>query len=77
MLSKEEDELLAHAVAFLENNFPNFAIAVLSKDDELLHCDYSSWRVGRMLFRDSLEDMEKAMNFENWAMEEWEDEDDE
>lgn len=82
MLSDEEEALLRPALSFLEQNFPDFALAVLSNEGKLLHYDYSSWRIGRMLFRDSLEDMcnDLAMSeeMEEWAdFEDMEDYDDE
>jgi len=82
MLSDEEEALLRPALSFLEQNFPDFALAVLSNEGKLLHYDYSSWRIGRMLFRDSFEDMEKELamseEMEEWAdFEDMEDYDDE
>ena len=88
MLSDEEEALLRPALSFLEDNFPEFAIAVLSNDGKLLHYDYSNWRIGRMLFRDSLEDMGNEFDMQNemagwddwprdWADDNEEDEDDE
>jgi hypothetical protein len=79
MLSDEEEALLRPALSFLEDNFPEFAIAVLSNDGKLLHYDYSNWRIGRMLFRDSLEDMGNELDMQNEmaGWDDWEDEDDE
>jgi len=79
MLSDEEEALLRPALSFLEDNFPEFAIAVLSNDGKLLHYDYSNWRIGRMLFRDSLEDMGNEFDMQNEmaGWDDWEDEDDE
>jgi len=78
MLSDEEEALLRPALSFLADNFPDFAIAVLSNEGRLLHYDYSNWRVGRMLFRDSLEDMgnELDMSDEMMAWDDWEDDED-
>ena len=79
MLSDEEDALLRPALSFLKDNFPEFAIAVLSNEGKLLHYDYSNWRIGRMLFRDSLEDMgnELDMSNEMAVWDDWEDDEDE
>jgi len=79
MLSDEEEALLRPALSFLQDNFPEFAIAVLSNEGKLLHYDYSNWRVGRMLFRDSLEDMGNELEMQNEmaGWDDWEDEDDE
>jgi len=68
MLSDEEDKLLSHALAFLGDNFPNYAIAVLSKEDGELHYDYGNFRIGRMLFSDSLEDMNGEIGMgQDWS----------
>lgn len=72
MLSDEEEALLRPALSLLEQNFPDFALAVLSNEGKLLHYDYSNWRIGRMLFRDSLEDMDRDLSVSE-EMEEWAD----
>ncbi len=79
MLSDDEEALLRPALSFLQDNFPEFAIAVLSNDGKLLHYDYSNWRIGRMLFRDSLEDMGNEFDMQNEmaGWDDWEDDDDE
>jgi len=73
MLSDEEQDRLDHAIAVLSEHFPNYAVAVLSVENELLSIDFSSWRVGRMLFRDALEDMEheKEMSREMAGWDDW------
>jgi len=82
MLPKEEQERLNDAIAVLSEHFPNYAVAVLSTENELLAIDYSRWRIGRMLFRDALEDMEheKEMiqDMDDWSecIEGWDDDDD-
>jgi hypothetical protein len=78
MLSDEEEALLRPALSYLADNFPDFAIAVLSNDEKLLHYDYSNWRIGRMLFRDSLEDMgnELEMSEEMAMWDDWDDDED-
>ncbi len=78
MLSDEEEALLRPALSFLKDNFPDFALAVLSNEGKLLHYDYSNWRVGRMLFRDSLEDMGNELDMSNEMAEwgDWEDDED-
>jgi hypothetical protein len=82
MLSEREEELLAPALAIIGEHFPNYAVCVLTNDDELLHSDYSSWRIGRMLFRDALEEIQQDADFEQegvWSElpDSWDDEDDE
>lgn len=78
MLSDEEEALLRPALSFLKDNFPDFALAVLSNEGKLLHYGYSNWRVGRMLFRDSLEDMGNELDMSNEMAEwgDWEDDED-
>lgn len=78
MLSDQEEELLRPAISFLRDNFPDFAIAVLSNDGKMLHYDYSNWRVGRMLFRDSLEEMGNDIDMQNDMLvwDDWEDDED-
>lgn len=58
MLDEQEDALLGQALAIISEHFPQYAVAVISDEGGTLHYDYSNWRIGRMLFRDSLEDME-------------------
>lgn len=70
MLSEHEEQLLDGILALLEEHFPNYAVAVLSEENEMLHSDYSSWRIGRMLFRDSLEEMNSSMQ-PSWGDGEW------
>lgn len=70
MLTKYEEDRINDAIAIISEHFPNFALAVLNENDQL-HADYSSFRIGRMLFRDALEDMEIEMRMVN-DMESWE-----
>ena len=73
MLSDLENELLSNALAIISEHFPNYAVAVLSEDGGDLHYDYSNWRIGRMLMRDSLDDMGEEGMGEGWS---WDDEED-
>ena len=70
MLAEDEQEKFEEIIERLGEFFPNYAVSVLSVENELLHCEYSSWRIGRMLYRDSLEEMERDMNtvcdMEDW-----------
>lgn len=79
MLSDEEQDRFEDAVAVISEHFPNYALAVLSEENELLEFDFSGWRVGRMLFRDSLEAMERDMamvdEMDTWEVYEEDDED--
>ena len=78
MLSDEEEALLRPALSYLADNFPDFAVAVLSNEGKLLHYDYSNFRVGRMLFRDSLEEMSNdlKMSEEMVIWDDWDDDED-
>ena len=79
MLGEYEDAILDGIIAQLSEHFPNYAIAVLSEEEGgSLHYDYNNFRIGRMLFRDSLEDMgnELEMSNEMVAWDDWDDDED-
>ena len=46
--------------AFMAEHSINYAFAILDEDGDLRY-DYSNWRVGKMLFADSLIDMAEEM----------------
>lgn len=78
MLEKYEDEILDGILSQLSEHFPNYAIAVMSEDGGDLHYDYSNWRIGRMLMRDSIEDMSESVGAgEDWSWDEDEEDADE
>ena len=61
MLTQEEsDEVVNQIKSYLEERSINFAFAILDEDGDLRY-DYSNWRVGKMLFADSLVDMSQEM----------------
>jgi hypothetical protein len=61
MLTQEEsDEVINQIKSYLEERSINFAFAILDEDGDLRY-DYSNWRVGKMLFADSLVDMSQEM----------------
>ena len=65
MLDEREDKILANILAQLSEHFPSYAVVVLSEElGNDLHYDYSNWRIGRMLFHDSLEDMTTETGFD-------------
>jgi hypothetical protein len=72
---EDTDEVLEKIKAIMAEHSMNFAFAILDEEGDLRY-DYSNWRVGRMLFADSLIDMntEIAMEGFNWDDDE-EDED--
>ena len=74
MLDEKEDELLGQALAIISEHFSQYAVAVISEEEGTLHYDYSNWRIGRMLFRDSLEDMDTPTGFDEV---EWDDDNEE
>ena len=61
MLTQEEsDEVVNQIKSYLEERSINFAFAILDEDGDLRY-EYSNWRVGKMLFADSLVDMSQEM----------------
>ena len=73
---KEEDDPMEKLKAFMAEHSINYAFAILDEDGDLRY-DYSNWRVGKMLFADSLIDMaEEMMIDEAIAWNELEEEDD-
>ena len=55
MISEEEDPMEMIRAVMAEHSM-NFAFAIIDEDGYLRY-DYSNWRVGRMLFKDSIFDM--------------------
>ena len=78
MLTQEEsDEVVNQIKSYLEERSINFAFAILDEDGDLRY-DYSNWRVGKMLFADSLVDMsQEMMMLDNAIWGEIEDDDEE
>lgn len=77
MLTQEEsDEVINQIKSYLGERSINFAFAILDEDGDLRY-DYSNWRVGKMLFSDSLIDMAEEMVMDNVIWSEAEDDDDE
>ena len=64
---EDTDEVLEKIKAIMAEHSMNFAFAILDEEGDLRY-DYSNWRVVRMLFTDSLMDMntEIAMEGFNW-----------
>lgn len=65
MISEEEDPMEIIRAAIAEHSM-NFAFAIIDEDGDLRY-DYSNWRVGRMLFNDSISDIESDIDMGNWT----------
>jgi hypothetical protein len=77
MTQDESDEVIEQINAFLAERSMNYAFAILDEDGDLRY-NYSNWRVGKMLFADSLIDMsQEMMMLDNAIWGEVEDDDDE
>ena len=57
---EEDDDPVDKLKAFMAEHSINYAFAILDEDGDLRY-DYSNWRVGKMLFADSLIDMAEEM----------------
>ena len=57
---ERSDELVEEIKALLSERAINYAFVILD-DQQDLRYDYSNWRVGKMLFADSLVDMSQEM----------------
>ena len=73
---EEDDDPVDKLKAFMAEHSINYAFAILDEDGDLRY-DYSNWRVGKMLFADSLIDMAEEMLMDSAIWSEAEDEDDE
>ena len=57
---EDVDDVLGKINAILAEHSMNYAFAIIDEDGDLCY-DYSNWRVGKMLFADSLIDMSQEM----------------
>ncbi len=57
---EDTDDVLEKINAILAEHSMNYAFAIRDEDGDLRY-DYSNWRVGKMLFADSLVDMSQEM----------------
>jgi hypothetical protein len=57
---EDTDDVLEKINAILAEHSMNYAFAIIDEDGDLRY-DYSNWRVGKMLFADSLIDMSQEM----------------
>ena len=57
---EDDDDPVDKLKAFMAEHSMNYAFAILDEDGDLRY-DYSNWRVGKMLFADSLIDMAEEM----------------
>ena len=69
-----DDDPMEKLKAFMAEHSINYAFAILDEDGDLRY-DFSNWRVGKMLFADSLMDMAQEIMMQNmvWEEEEMED----
>ena len=68
------DEVLGTIKAIMAEHSMNYAFSIIDEDGDLRY-DYSNWRVGRMLFTDSLTDMDTEIAMEGFSWDEDEGED--
>jgi hypothetical protein len=54
---EDTEEVINTIKAIMAEHSINYAFAIIDEDGDLRY-DYSNWRVGRMLFSDSLADMD-------------------
>ena len=76
---EDVDDVLEKINAILAEHSMNYAFAIIDENGDLCY-DYSNWRVGKMLFADSLIDMSQEMMMMDNAIwsnveDEYEDED--
>jgi len=57
---EDVDDVLEKINAILAEHSMNYAFAIIDENGDLCY-DYSNWRVGKMLFADSLIDMSQEM----------------
>ena len=71
-----DDDPMEKLKAFMAEHSINYAFAILDEDGDLRY-DFSNWRVGKMLFADSLIDMEQEIMMQEmvWEEEEMEEDD--
>ena len=73
----ESDSVIEEIKALLSERAMNYAFAILDEDGDLRY-EFSNWRVGKMLFADSLIDMSQELAMADaaiWSTMEDEDED--
>ena len=71
-----DDDPMEKLKAFMAEHSINYAFAILDEDGDLRY-DFSNWRVGKMLFADSLIDMAQEIMMQEmvWEEEEMEEDD--
>lgn len=64
---EDTEEAINTIKAIMAEHSINYAFAIIDEDGDLRY-DYSNWRVGRMLFSDSLADMDTEVGIGgfNW-----------
>ena len=66
---EDTNEVLEKIKAIMAEHSMNYAFSIIDEDSDLRY-DYSNWRVGRMLFTDSLTDMDMAIAMEGFDWDE-------
>ena len=66
---EDTNEVLEKIKAIMAEHSMNYAFYIIDEDGDLRY-DYSNWRVGRMLFTDSLTDMDMAIAMEGFDWDE-------
>jgi len=73
---EETDEVLEKINAIMAEHSMNYAFAIIDEEGDLRY-DYSNWRIGRMLFSDSLVDMTQESIMSDIIWDDLEEDDDE
>jgi len=73
---EETDEVLERINAIMAEHSMNYAFAIIDEKGDLRY-DYSNWRIGRMLFSDSLVDMTQESIMSDIIWDDLEEDDDE
>jgi hypothetical protein len=73
---EETDEVLERINSIMAEHCINYAFAIIDEEGDLRY-DYSNWRIGRMLFSDSLADMTQESIMSDIIWDDLEEDDDE
>lgn len=76
MIDEHDEEIIENICAQLSEHFSHWAVVVMDDSGEPFY-NYTNWRVGRMLFKDAIEDMHEEISIPDPIMyeEEWDEED--
>jgi len=65
-MEKEQNETLQDIIANLSEHHTNYAVVVMSEDDDSIHCAYNNFRIGRMLLNDALAEMNSINSIDHF-----------